>query len=307
MTQNVERAARVRCSDENPWNAACVDLLEKKNRVRAGVVLAPKKGEPAAPLRAFTFADGGAPGFHEQRAAPLFKIARALEGKSTTKDAEMFNRCVVMVDEAHLLAKPSANSELNQQQLGAVARLAKRLTTSSPRLVLATATPVIDEAKDADALMAIVHGTAPHRADEGFVSWFMSRPPSLFATSTPSANMIPHVVKVPLQGENLLTYKRELLAKTPKEKLQKYENSILFYYNDKAIDNLRAQLRLKHGAGASLARTTSAMMPKPSCEYCSATVRSGVVDMKAYSTPPMTPCSFGDQNSSGRMRHERPR
>ena len=247
---------------DRKYLAACVDLLEKKNRVRAGVVLAPKKGEPAAPLRAFTFADGGAPGFHEQRAAPLFKIARALEGKSTTKDAEMFNRCVVMVDEAHLLAKPSANSELNQQQLGAVARLAKRLTTASPRLVLATATPVIDEAKDADALMAIVHGTAPHRADEGFVSWFMSRPPSLFATSTPSANMIPHVVKVPLQGENLLTYKRELLAKTPKEKLQKYENSILFYYNDKAIDNLRAQLRLKHGAGASLASKGASVASK---------------------------------------------
>ena len=25
----LERAARVRCSDENPWNAACVDLLKR--------------------------------------------------------------------------------------------------------------------------------------------------------------------------------------------------------------------------------------------------------------------------------------
>ena len=33
----------------------------------------------------------------------------------------------------------------------------------------------------------------------------------------------------------------------------------------------------------------STMMPNLSCEYCSATERLGVVDMKASSTPPLTP------------------
>jgi len=51
----------------------------------------------------------------------------------------------------------------------------------------------------------------------------------------------------------------------------------------------------------------STTMPNLSCEYWYATLTSGVVDMKASSTPPLTPCSLGYQNVSGKRRPAMPR
>jgi hypothetical protein len=52
----------------------------------------------------------------------------------------------------------------------------------------------------------------------------------------------------------------------------------------------------------------SKTMPRPPlAAYCIATFLSVVIDMKAPSMPPLTPCSLGFQNSGGSAMPETPR
>jgi hypothetical protein len=182
------------------YREQCVQLLEKKGRVRDGRLIPHKTcpNEPSAPIRCFRMTAAGAPRFHDQA---LFKVARRL-GPGTG-----FDRCVVMVDEAHLLTQPGA---WQPTQRASVARLAERLRAArGTKLALLSATPVQDDG-DAVRVMRIVQGD-DGAALPGYVSYFMHRLPSVFASSTPGDGF-PRVVRVPLMGCNARAY---LAAKRP--------------------------------------------------------------------------------------------
>jgi hypothetical protein len=200
------RAYVVACLGEPPtpltaaYRERCVELLAKAGRVRDGRVVPHRTcpNEPAAPIRCFRMTVAGGPRFHEQA---VFKVARRL-GPGTG-----FDRCVVMVDEAHLLTQPAA---WQPTQRASVARLAERLRAArEAKLALLTATPVQDDG-DAVRVMRIVQGD-DGAALPGYVSYFMHRLPSVFASATP-ADGFPRVVRVPLRGRNAQAY---LAAKRP--------------------------------------------------------------------------------------------
>ena len=242
------------------YKAKCKDILEKKGQIRNGEVLPDKTKTsviaPSSPLRCFTFTNAGGTTFANQ---PLLKVAHAV-GKNSTglpRKINMFDNCIIMVDEAHILARPDLESSFEPDQVKRVKGLAENLYLAGvgTRLAMLTATPIVDSAEDGEKLMRIVYGTQrdANWTSEGYISWFMNRLPGVFATTTPAANVLPTIVRVPLTGQNLEIYKKAAMANggKPTDKLQKLENSVSGSVNhEKQLSKFK--LLLGKGQEASL-------------------------------------------------------
>ena len=204
------RAYLYRCLGKPPqdpkemkaFRTKCVELLEKKGRIRNGVVSRGKcKDEPAAPIRCFRYTVAGAPAFRNQA---IFKVARRL-GTGGGERGSVFDNTVVMVDEGHLLTQASSWEPTQRQgikRLGDALRRAKNV-----KLGVFTATPVVDSRSDAVELMKIVQATETERYFPGYVSWFMDRVGGVFAKTTPT-DAVPKIVRVPLMGKNKEVYEK---------------------------------------------------------------------------------------------------
>ena len=188
---------------------------------------------PAAGLRAFRITT------QEALNSPLLRTKRSLSDT------------VVVADEAHnLWAVPPS---MTKPQRANIELLVRELTKAKrARVVLATATPIVRErpGQDREALMKILRGhpaNGKRGENEGYVSWYMSRPPSQFASGDPPLEMVPKVTWVDLAGDNLESYlnnrcgkpkgrgesKRRLPCPRDPSKLKKtiqvYENTGLYF------------------------------------------------------------------------------
>ena len=247
----------------NSYTAKCKDILEKKGQIRNGEVFPDKTKTsviaPSSPLRCFTFTNAGGTTFSNQ---PLLKVAHAV-GKNPTglpRKINMFDNCIIMVDEAHILARPDLESSFEPDQVKRVKGLAENLYLAGvgTRLAMLTATPIVDSAEDGEKLMRIVYGTQrdANWTSEGYISWFMNRLPGVFATTTPAANVLPTIVRVPLTGQNLEIYKKAAMANggKPTDKLQKLENSVSGTVNYK---NQLSKFKLLLGRGQEASLVSS--------------------------------------------------
>lgn len=216
---------------------AMQDLLEKKGRIRNGAFKR-TPGEPASPLRCYRFTTAASASFAQQ---PVLKVAKAYN-PGTYKN--IFDNCVVLVDEGHLLARPDANPNYDKPTTQKVLGLGKALSKAkNARVYVMTATPVISEPEDSNKIMRIVQGGDPN-PKPGYVSWFMGRPKSTYAATNKPPNQIPDVVEVPLRGTNLNAYLKERQKKTNTDKMQSLEYSIRGDANRKtAVDALKAMVR----------------------------------------------------------------
>jgi len=223
------------------YRKECVALLEKKGKLRAGVITGDDSKAPRAPLKAFRLTQAGGSAMKNQA---ILKISRRLSGnKDAITDANMFENCILAIDEAHLMVRPETDPSLTTAQVKVVHKLGQRVkkSTRGTCAILATATPIVDRASDSDSIMDIVYGVSPDRkSNEGYISWFMNRPNDVFAKTNPSANELPTIVDVPLTGENLEKYLKE--SKSNKSSLQTYENATIYQFSEKAIASVRPRL-----------------------------------------------------------------
>tara|TARA_B100000405_G_scaffold55348_1_gene37319 strand:+ start:1160 stop:3103 length:1944 start_codon:yes stop_codon:yes gene_type:complete len=186
----------------------CIELLEKKGKIRKGVVQKGVcKNEPAAPIRCVRMTQAGSNAFRKNA---IFKVSQRISSQNKIRSKSLFDSCIVMVDEGHLLVQSSAWD--NASQVKNVQNLANELKNSkNTKLALLTATPVVNKREDAIKLMSIVQAKETEAFLPGYVSWFMSRVGSVFATTDPEG-VLPHLIEVPLYGKNFEDYKKRAIA-----------------------------------------------------------------------------------------------
>ena len=187
----------------------CVELLEKKGKIRNGQVFPYSgkcAGSPAAPIRCVRMTQAGSESFKKNA---IFKVSKKLSAMKKLKSESMFDSCIIMIDEGHLLVQDEAWDNVAQRksirQLGAALQASK-----NTKLALLTATPIVNKREDAVRLMKIVQAKDTEEFLPGYVSWFMSRVGSVFATTDPEG-VLPHIVEVPLLGENMEDYKKRAI------------------------------------------------------------------------------------------------
>ena len=172
-----------------------------------------------APLRTFSYAQAGANGGN----GSLIKDSIIRWPPKTGQhgafvertDPNLLEGMIVLCDEAHNLLQPD-NYDAEKREN--VRRCKKRLYTAVDSvIVFSTATPVINGTtaiQEARQMMEMVKGsTYADQHDEGFVSWYMDRPQSLFARITPASKLI---------RNNRDTY--HVTGKTPPTVLNKIPN-----------------------------------------------------------------------------------
>lgn len=116
---------------------AARDLLAMKNNINNGCVQCHVKGAPSAPLRAFSYVEGGSKAFRND---PMFRFNQRTSGK----DGSLFDSCVVMVDEAHVLMNNALDESFDTEaQKKNVQNFRKRLMSMKydPRLLQCWAHP----------------------------------------------------------------------------------------------------------------------------------------------------------------------
>lgn len=187
----------------------CVELLEKKGKIRNGEVF-PYSGKckdsPAAPIRCVRMTQAGSDSFKKNA---IFKVSQKVSAMKKLKSESLFDSCVIMIDEGHLLVQDEAWD--NAAQRKSIRRLGAALESSkNTKLALLTATPIVNKREDAVKLMKIVQAKDTEQFLPGYVSWFMSRVGSVFATTDPEG-VLPHIIEVPLLGENLEDYKKRVI------------------------------------------------------------------------------------------------
>lgn len=187
----------------------CIELLEKKGKIRNGEVFpytGKCKNSPAAPIRCVRMTQAGSDSFKKN---PIFKVSQKVSAMKKLKSESIFDSCVIMIDEGHLLVQDeawdNAAQRKNIRSLGAALQSSK-----NTKLALLTATPIVNRRDDAVRLMKIVQAKDTEEFLPGYVSWFMSRVGSVFATTDPEG-VLPHIIEVPLLGENLEDYKKRVL------------------------------------------------------------------------------------------------
>ena len=99
---------------------------------------------------------------------------------------------IILCDEAHNLLWDQNNSQEKQSD---IRRCRERLYTATESvIVFFTATPVVSghtAVEDAKSILHLVKESENrHANDEGFISWYMERPKSLFATIKPATKLI---------------------------------------------------------------------------------------------------------------------
>lgn len=156
------------------------------------------EGYPAAPLRAFSYNEIGGSAIKQMRWFQPTGPCGAAGGKPN-----LFCDKVIVMDEAHNLIKPDETKfklAVSRENLAnardALARARRTV------MVLLTATPMVDDVADVDALLRVVKGHGnEHLSDEGFVSAFYGAPTTAYPSVTPSERELPRVVRVELDGD----------------------------------------------------------------------------------------------------------
>lgn len=190
----------------NSFRERCIELLEKKGKIRNGQVFSVScSNSPAAPIRCVRMTQAGSSGFARN---PIFKVSNRISSESKVNGESIFDSCIVMVDEGHLLVQDSAWEGSQKRNIRS---LSESLTKSQNcKLALLTATPVVNSKDDAIRLMKIVQASSTEKILPGYVSWFMSRVGNVFATTQPEG-VLPQIIEVPLEGKNLEEYKKKVL------------------------------------------------------------------------------------------------
>ena len=215
---NVYRTWVLRHMGTRPINAVAVrDLLENGHRT----------GEQplAAPLRAFRYTLAGGQTI-KNNGVLRFGSADEVNVRFRT-DKNLFFRTIVLCDEAHNILKPREDL-INRANRTKIANFGVRLQHAEEAVVvLFTGTPIVDDPRDAQALLTLTMGRAATECPEGFVSWFMDRPHSLFANVYPLPENMPLRIDAQMQGEILenyfvqrfntrLSYKKKLIPTAPR-------------------------------------------------------------------------------------------
>ena len=143
-----------------------------------------------------------------------------------------YDDCLVLIDEAHLCTRPELNDKWNATQKKKVAEMTNRLMrSSSVRLIALTATPVQDSPQeDMLKMMRLVYGEptlSKLEWREGFVSYFMQRPPRLMASFKDNLEY----QYVDIKGSNLCEYLN--LHVVDKKKVAPEKSQSLEYYVSK--------------------------------------------------------------------------
>ena len=90
------------------------------------------------------------------------------------------------MDEVHNLVRPSAEILRAPRRLQNLINLRQLLRTAENSVVIGfTGTPLCDSTKDADLLKALIKGPFKDLNDEGFLSFYMGAPSSVFPTVLP--------------------------------------------------------------------------------------------------------------------------
>lgn len=180
----------------------CIDALAKKGQIRNGIVQQDQEcpDAPAAPIRCVRMTQAGSDTFAKN---PILKVSEALKGSATNT---YFDNCIVMIDEGHLLVKKEAWSTVQWPLIKALQE--ELIDAENCKLAVLTATPIVDKRQDAVDLMRIVQAKQTEKFLPGYVSWFMSRVGSVFATTNPTG-VIPHIIEVEIEegGRNWEYYR----------------------------------------------------------------------------------------------------
>lgn len=193
----------------NDFRQSCIELLEKKGKIRNGEVFpydGKCKDSPAAPIRCVRMTQAGSGSFKKNA---IFKVSQKLSAMKKMNSESIFDSCIIMIDEGHLLVQDEAWD--NALQRKTIRNLGAALQSSkNTKLALLTATPIVNRREDAVRLMKIVQAKDTEEFLPGYVSWFMSRVGSVFATTDPEG-VLPQIIEVPLLGENLEDYKKRVI------------------------------------------------------------------------------------------------
>ena len=177
--------------------------LELSGILRNGVV-APEfvahPDLPSAPLRAFSYTMAGGAASCGARPNAVFKCPDGYAGCYPEKLERQggyadfacghnpFSNKIVLLDEVHHLVRPSAEILRNPRRMLMLQRLRQLLRTAENSVVIGlSGTPLCDVPSEAAALRALLKGRAAREAgDEGFVSYYMETPASVFPRLTPA-------------------------------------------------------------------------------------------------------------------------
>lgn len=137
--------------------------------------------------------------------APL-RCYRVTQFRTLMTDTSLFGKRKAyeplwIVDEVHNLVAPSKKITDSAAMVSNLKKMRDYLRASKHRLVGFTATPIVDLPEQGQTLLDIVKGA--HNAsvgNHGFVSWYMQRSPTVFAT----ADDFPTIVSVPVSGAPLI-------------------------------------------------------------------------------------------------------
>jgi hypothetical protein len=194
--------------------------------VRDGKITIPHQGEPAAPIRCYLYSEAGS-NSEKFLDSPLFKFTGTNKGASD----RLFDNMMILADEAHLMMEPGINTAFdNKVSIDNVKNLRRRIYhAKNAKVGLFTATPVVQggSVDEGRAIMDVVKGIEnKDRSDEGFISYFMSRPPLMFATALGlTGAQLPQEEPVVLEGECLDNYLKKRFKTPPKPKKVKGKKS----------------------------------------------------------------------------------
>ena len=126
------------------------------------------------------------------------------------------------MDEVHNLVRPSVEILRNERRMLMLQRLRQLLRTAENSVIIGlSGTPLCDVPVEAAALRGLIKGKAAREAgDEGFVSYYMEAPPSVFPAVVPRGvprALPPSVLrKVPLRNLPLTADERRRRTASPK-------------------------------------------------------------------------------------------
>ena len=130
-----------------------------------------KKGQLKSPLRAFTYSQAGGSTINKARGPdnPIFKIGY--------ESGNAYSNKIVIMDEFHNIIKPAPHLLKYKNKLNLLQTKLKTCTNSV--VVGFTATPIVDNVEDGNALIQIIKGSNTGN-EEGFISYFNHTPRSLY-------------------------------------------------------------------------------------------------------------------------------
>lgn len=235
----------------NKYRSYCTGRLGKlnpnnRNDVRKAIDLLQMKGElskrgqrgylysPLLALR-YTIAGGATVLGKSEGTLPIFRL-RDRGRRDAGQTQSRYSDKIVMMDEYHNLLKPKAEVLQYRRKLE---NLRQALYDATDSVIVGfTATPIVDDVKDAQRIVQEIKGREYEDAenDEGFVSFFQSLPTSIYPSVEPGnpSRVFPYIREVAMQGYNAQYYKEaEQRLKVPGAKrdrlLQNYCNLASYY------------------------------------------------------------------------------